>query len=97
MICRECGRSDVEFKKHNDHKNKGICLKCHNEYNKNYQAMRAANKFPDRFFQCDDCDKIFSIYENSGFSPYRSRIMRTKCPYCDSEEILTLKEQQGEK
>jgi hypothetical protein len=92
MICYSCGKGEEAgpFKK-SSQKNakKGYHKRCHAIYCWNRQIIKQAEICPDRFMQCDDCDHMFGIRGG------RYKPLRTACPKCNSEEIMTFAEQQG--
>lgn len=95
MRCRECGCTEGPFRKHASHKNSGICCKCHSDYCVTRAALKKAEKFPDNYFQCDNCDKVFSVFRPGNFKLGTQRKRNTNCTYCGSEEITTFREQEG--
>jgi len=89
MICRVCKSTDKPFKHNPCHVNSGICKPCHSQYNRELQKRKAIEMSPHNWFQCDDCDMVFSVRSGNGTEK------RTCCMYCQSEEILTIAEQGG--
>jgi len=93
--CRECGSTENPFSYNPCHKNSGVCKPCKSKAIGNYQKLKKALKSPHLWFQCDDCEQIFSIYFKGSKPVYGHRKLKTFCPYCSSEEILTFAEQLG--
>lgn len=63
-------------------KGTGLCKKCHSDYSYQYQLRLKAELETKTVLCCNDCDKYFSKYKIGG-----TRLLKTKCPYCSSDEI----------
>jgi hypothetical protein len=60
-----------------------VCKKCHSFKCANYLLERLAQKNPEKFNDCNDCDRLFSKTE--GNKSYKK--IRESCPYCGSENF----------
>lgn len=90
--CRVCPRPNLTIKdmkpeKFLLHNGRGICAPCNREYEKVRLSLRKAEKDPDNFLTCDDCDRIFKKHKSGGPDKYGQQKLRTNCPCCGSDNI----------
>jgi len=67
---------------------KGSCKKCCNDYNKIYNAVKRAEANPEKYSECDGCDRYFSTFGIQG-KPMDEPLGR--CPHCGSLEVRRMK------
>ena len=87
FTCRTCKNNDFTFeqmKKENFllSRNRGICKKCASVDSSVSELMRRAERSPEQYLTCDDCDRIMKNKTGGRFS-----ILRINCRYCKSENI----------
>lgn len=87
LKCRTCKREnlsveEIKVEKRTFVNGNGVCKKCACEYEKSRRFITKANRNPEDYLTCDDCDAIFSKY-----SVGRKRQLRVDCAFCKSENI----------
>lgn len=98
--CRSCSgqefTADQMRKEKYLHVNKrGICKPCSTEYEKHRQMLVKANRNPENYLTCNDCDRIFANRNVGNYTGNNQYIkwdekkfqLRTDCPFCKSEDI----------
>lgn len=63
------------------------CSQCQSEKNTYDLLIKLANKNPQNYFQCDDCDRIMTVYSHSRPHKDGTRDIRCDCRYCGSKNI----------
>lgn len=87
FTCRKCNGSDFTVDQMKKEpflfsNNRGICKPCISKYETHEQFIRKANKNPENYLTCEDCDRMFSKNLQGRFKK-----LRTECPFCKSENI----------
>ena len=99
--CRSCSgiqftAQEMKKEKYLHSKKRGICKPCATEYERNQRILRMANKDPDNYLNCSDCDRTFSTRNTGNYSGNNQYIkwdvkkiqLRIDCPFCKSENIV---------
>ena len=85
FLCRNCKEEKPigeERKGSLASNKKAICKKCHCTAVKNDHINKAAEKRPQDFFDCLDCDRTMAVFVNGN----KRRII-TECKFCGSENL----------
>lgn len=92
--CRTCKKEDFLFEQMKKERRlvetgKGVCKPCSSKYEALRAMVKKANRTPENYMSCDDCDKIFSKYQTSRplFKERFFQKLRIECPFCKSENI----------
>jgi len=85
--CRNCKKDDFTAEQMRKEKflfsrNRGICKKCASINSSASELMRRAERNPEQYLMCDDCDRIMKNKTGG-----RYNILRINCRYCKSENI----------
>jgi RNase P subunit RPR2 len=87
-ICLECGDKTSKYcKKSLRKKTKTVlCKKCHSLRQTNLALETRADKNPESYWSCNDCDRV-SFKFNLGHIAHNKKIIRHNCLFCKSKNI----------
>jgi hypothetical protein len=93
-FCYDCQGYFTAFDMHkinSEYTKRGRCRECHRAYTRNYHLRKKAALSPQNFMECDDCDRIFSKYQEGKPKNGEIRKLMIECRFCKSEEIDSYK------